>query len=107
MKRLQKNITSGFCQGPQLLFRRSENIPENIPQHPFRADNDDFRHFVLTHAPALAQLLDVLDAGLTPDWLQVLAAISQGVEYLTDDNTQACRETGPGEMPQDSYCRSC
>ncbi len=45
----------------------------------------NFRSDITEHAPAFAQLLDKSDAGVQPDTLEVLAAISQMVAWLTDD----------------------
>lgn len=69
------------------------NIPKNIPVPRLRSPDDDFRKFLLTHAPALAQLLDALDAGVQPDFLTIMAALSESVEYFTTrDNDQASQE---------------
>lgn len=56
-------------------------------------DLEVFRQLVFTHAPALGRLLDNLDAGIVPEPLEVMSAISQGVAYFT--------EHGPGQDKPD------
>lgn len=69
--------------------------------------SDEFRELVFEHMPAMGHLLDNLDAGVTPNWLDVLLAVSQSVDYYTVGAQEQCRllpaaERGPGQ-----YCSSC
>jgi len=56
-------------------------------------DLDEFRKSVCLQAPALASVLDQLDAGVQPSPLEVMIAISEGVEYLT----------GSCQVPEDPH----
>lgn len=64
-----------------------------------RNDLQEFRLQVISMAPGLAEVLDQLDAGKSPSPLEVLQAISEGVEYLTgsrelpDAQAQVCEQT--------------
>ncbi len=66
-----------------------------------------FRRLVKTNAPALAQLLDDLDAGITPGWMEIWTAISQGVDYLTAEDSLTGCQLEPGERPPGTYCLTC
>ena len=68
---------------------------------------EDFRQHVLLHAPALASLLDLLDAGIIPTPLEVMTGISQSVAYFTDGQLLHGDPLGPGETPPGRYCASC
>jgi len=68
---------------------------------------EDFRQRVLLNAPGLARLLDNLDAGIFPEPLEVMIAISQSVGYFTDGKQLHGNPLGPGETPPGRYCASC
>lgn len=79
------------------------------PRRICAAENDlkEFQISVRLEAPALADLLDQLVAGKNPDPLDVMSAISQGVEFLTRGKEvrsipQACGISAPGRV-----CSSC
>lgn len=68
---------------------------------------EEFRLSVRLQAPALAEVLDQLDAGKNPNPLDVMAAISQGVAYLTAgppglEDPPPCVEAAAGRV-----CWSC
>lgn len=60
---------------------------------------EEFRLLVFLHAPGLARLLDDLDAGIFPEPLEVMIAISQGVDYFT--------EPGPKPVFRDQLVGFC
>ena len=49
-----------------------------------RSALDEYRRGVFSKAPALGSLLDNLDAGSTPTFLDILAAISEMVAFYTE-----------------------
>jgi len=46
--------------------------------------SDEYRRWVFSHMPALGRLLDQLDAGNTPTFLDIMSAISESVAFYTD-----------------------
>lgn len=66
-----------------------------------------FRQLVFTHAPALGSLLDQLEAGIIPEPLAVMSAISQGVAYFTErDQAQDKDDPLVANCP-DGLCPTC
>ena len=46
--------------------------------------SDEYRRGVFLHMPALGRLLDLLDAGSSPTFLDIMAAISQMVAFKVE-----------------------
>lgn len=72
-----------------------------------KKDLTDYRRLVFTHAPALGRLLDQLDAGIIPNYLELMSAISQSVAYFTEGEAYPFLRDPSGEIPPGSYCPSC
>lgn len=68
---------------------------------------DEYRRLVFLHAPALGILLDNLDAGINPEPLAVMAAISQGVAYLTNSSGAQGNPLACGIPGAPAGCSSC
>lgn len=49
--------------------------------------SDEYRSYVYSRIPALGRLLDALDAGTTPNFLDVMAALSDLVAFYTECDT--------------------
>jgi len=46
--------------------------------------SDEYRSRVFSHMPAVGRLLDALDAGETPNFLDIMSAISEEVAFYTE-----------------------
>lgn len=68
---------------------------------------EQFRCEVQKRAPELACLLDKLEAGIIPDSLEVLIAISQSVEFFTGSANIERFAGGVEQAPTGSYCATC
>jgi len=56
--------------------------------------SDEYKEWVFSHMPAVGRLLDALDAGSTPTFLDIMSALSQMVAFLTEcDQKEGCMST--------------
>ena len=69
--------------------------------------SDEYRRRVFEHMPAVGRLLDQLDAGSTPTFLDIMAAISESVAFYTEcDSLEGVEYKRFSEMSE-KYCRFC
>jgi len=69
--------------------------------------DDEYRRWVFSHMPAVGRLLDALDAGETPNFLDVMSAISQEVAFYTEcDHIESVECLRFSEM-SGNKCRFC
>jgi len=57
--------------------------------------SDEYRRWVFEHMPHVGSLLDNLDAGVTPTFLDIMAAISEIVAFTTEGDhnlADSCKE---------------
>lgn len=67
----------------------------------------EYRSWVFEHMPEVGRLLDALDAGSTPNFLDIMAALSELVAFYTEgDLNQGCESTTFSEM-SGKRCRFC
>lgn len=67
----------------------------------------EYRRWVFEHMPAVGRLLDELDAGIIPEWLEVMTALSQCVEYLTTSDSFPDSQHSAGNTSSARYCPFC
>lgn len=68
---------------------------------------DAYRNRVFHDMPALANLLDQLDAGSTPNFLDVMAGISEMVAFYTNPDLLESVEYKRFCEMSGKYCRFC
>ena len=70
-------------------------------------DLNEYRRGVFSHTPALGRLLDALDAGSTPTFLDIMAAISEMVAFHTECDTLESEQCLRFSGMSVKYCRFC
>jgi len=69
--------------------------------------SDEYRRWVFEHMPHVGSFLDLLDAGVTPTFLDIMAAISEIVAFTTEcDSLDSVESLRFSEM-SGNYCRFC
>lgn len=68
---------------------------------------DEYRRWVQARMPALANLLDALDAGRTPNFLDIMAGLSQMVAFYTDCDILDGDESMTFSQMSGKKCRFC
>lgn len=69
--------------------------------------SDEYRRWVKSRMPQMASLLDKLDAGVTPNFLDILAAISNIVAFTTEGDSLEDVESIRFFTMSVKYCRFC
>ena len=69
--------------------------------------SDEYKTMVFLHMPALGRLLDLLDAGTTPTFLDTMAAISEMVAFYTEDDSLESEESLRFFNMSGKICRFC
>ena len=69
--------------------------------------SDEYRRWVFEHMPAVGLLLDQLDAGSTPNFLDVMSAISESVALYTEGDSLESVESLRFFVMSGKYCRFC
>jgi len=69
--------------------------------------SDEYRRGVFSHMPALGRLLDNLDAGSTPTFLDIMAAISELVAFYTECDSFPVDPQEENILMSGKYCRFC
>lgn len=69
--------------------------------------SNEYRRGVFSHTPALGRLLDNLDAGITPTFLDVIAAISEMVAFQTECDPLESEQCLRFSEMSGKYCRFC
>ena len=72
-----------------------------------RSALDEYRRGVFLHMPALGRLLDLLDAGTTPTFLDTMAAISEMVAFYTEHDYLESEEYIRFSEMSGNNCRFC
>lgn len=82
-------------------------IQEPQPRCKGQTVSDEYRKWVFLHMPHVGSLLDKLDAGEAPNFLDVMAAISERVALCTEcDSFESAESLRFSEM-SGKYCRFC
>lgn len=69
--------------------------------------SDEYKEWVKSRMPQMATLLDKLDAGMSPTFLDIMSGISDLVAFCTECDTKT------GQLPEENfymsgkYCRFC
>lgn len=69
--------------------------------------SDEYRRWVFEHMPAMGSLLDKLDAGTSPTFLDIMAAISEIVAFTTECDSICNQLVGKNISMSGKYCRFC
>lgn len=69
--------------------------------------SDEYRRGVFEHMPAVGRLLDFLDAGTTPTFLDIMAAISEMVAFHTECDSLESEQCLRFSEMSGKYCRFC
>jgi len=69
--------------------------------------SDEYRRWVFSHMPALGRLLDNLDAGNTPTFLDIMTAISEMVALYTECDSFSVGPLEKNIIMSVKYCRFC
>jgi len=69
--------------------------------------SDEYRREVFLHMPALGRLSDLLDAGTTPTFLDIMAAISEMVAFYTEHDYLESEECVRFSEMSGNNCRFC
>lgn len=69
--------------------------------------SDEYRRWVFSHIPALGRLLDKLDAGSTPNFLDIMAGLSEMVAFYTECDSLESEEYKRFSEMSGKYCRFC
>lgn len=72
-----------------------------------KSDLNEYRRWVFQHMPALGRLLDNLDAGNTPNFLDIMAAISESVAFYTEGDSFPVDPQEENILMSGKYCRFC
>lgn len=67
----------------------------------------EYQRMVKKHMPALGRLLDSLEAGETPNFLDIMAAISESVAFYTECDYKSEELVGLSEKMSENNCRFC
>jgi len=69
--------------------------------------SDEYRRWVFSHMAAMGRLLDQLDAGSIPNFLDIMAAISESVAFYTEGDSLESDESMRFFEMSGKYCRFC
>lgn len=94
---------AGFLKGTLAMT----TIQEPHIAHNLKFDLIQYRRWVFCHMPALGRLLDNLDAGNTPTFLDIMAAISESVAFYTECDSNSECPVPDIYLMSGKYCRFC
>jgi len=69
--------------------------------------SDEYRKRVKSGMPAMAALLDKLDSGVSPNFLDILAAISDLVAFYTECDLDLPDPVEKNILMSGKFCRFC
>jgi len=94
---------------PPIISHNSPNILISTQQGSAtgRSVSDEYRRWVFSHMPALGRLLDNLDAGNTPTFLDIMTAISEMVALYTECDSFSVGPLEKNIIMSLKYCRFC
>jgi len=72
-----------------------------------RTPSDVYLNTLAEHMPQMTRLFQILDTGVTPNFLDVIAAISEMVAFHTDSDTFDSADKILREKMSGNKCRFC
>lgn len=106
-----KNLPPSFIYVGGQVFSGDTPRMKTIQAHhkavKAQTDLDEYKTTIKTNAPALSSLLDALDAGETPNFLDVMAGLSQMVAFYTESDPNSAQQEGINICMSQNKCRFC
>ena len=69
--------------------------------------SDEYRRWVFSRMPHVGSLLDLLDAGRSPTFLDIITAISDLVAFYTECDPKVNRQVEKNILMSGNNCRFC